>query len=327
MNREVRTIRPFSVPAELERALESVRFSMGAATCEPNAYITIDSQEEYLRCVPALSWAESDEAFAQFRSSVSAGIDKAGIPRSAAALLVTAYTPYLKITDNLLLRPLDQFDSLPRTVSFREERPDALRASTHGAVVTACVVLASDLERQALKPWRKGTWLARTSFRIETESAMQVFRPTPLDDAGRERLGLPRGTVRYFSIGDHEVLSPYESSAPPEFYVDAELLALINSAPGTPGAIMLQTQLACDFIASVITDCVSRTEDLADCRWEDIKDSMVGRIISLVSGTRASRSDREELLETIHTDPFKLLARVEHALQVRRPLLESFEGD
>ena len=327
MNREVRTIRPFNIPAELERALELVRFSMGAATCEPNAYITIDSQEEYLRSVPALSWAESDEAFAQFRSSVSASIDKAGIPRSAAALLVTAYTPYLKITNDLLHHRLDQLDSLPRIKSFRKERPDALRASTHGAVVTAYVVLVSDLERRALEPWRKGTWLARTSFRIETDSAMQVFRPTPLDDAGRERLGLPKGTVRYFSIGDHEVLSPYESSAPPEYYVDAELLALINSAPGTPGAIVLQTQLACDFIASVITDCVSRADDLGNCAWEDIKDSLVGRVVSLVSGAHASTSNREELLEIIRTDPFKLLARVEHALQIRNPLLKSFEGD
>lgn len=327
MNREVRTVRPFNVPPDFQWALESVRFRMGTQTCLPDSKVVVGANEEYLRTRPELLWAETEEEFTAFEDKLNQGITTIGLDPKAVGIVATSYTAYLKITDFLLIHSLADLDSLPRFNVFDNPRPDALQASTHGSVVAVNIALLRDQPPKALTPWRKGTWLAKTCFRIETDTISEMFRPSPLDDAARDRFGLRRYTSRYFSIGDHDPFATYEETEPPELYVDADLLALIDRDAASPMAKALQTLLVADFIAGVVTACAARPDDLYDATWDNTKDSILGRIIALIAGPQASAATRETLLATTRNDPAKLIALAEDAIGLRKALLNSLSED
>lgn len=323
MSRETRTLRPFSVPAAFGEALQLARFHMGEQVCEADSRIMVDSADDFLRAKPALSWARTDAEMEMFRSLLQQGVDESGIPASELGLIVTAYSSYLKIVDVCLQVPLSDCASVERTTSFAKCRPRALYASTHGATLSAYVALLSQQERRALRPWRKGAWLARAEFRISLETeAAAIFRPTPLTDARRNELGLPKQTLRYFELGDHDPFHPYNDQERPAFYVDEELLSRLNADPASALSKAIQAQLVCDFIAGLVVACNARDADLP--AWEDAKESLIGRVVRRVVGEKATRSECEEMLQLTKKRPTEFIARAEHALDVKRALLKSF---
>jgi len=324
MNREVRTVRPFRTQPEFEWALENSRMRMGSETCFPDSKIIVAAQDEFLRTKPELIWAETEEEFTEFKEIIRLGIEYSNINSDALDLLATAYTSYLKITDIFFRHRLSDLNSLPRSLDLSgARRPNALQASTHGTVVTVYIVLRCDQSPEPLKPWRKGTWLAKCTFRIETDSFSSMFRPIPLDDETRQRYQLGKETARYFNIGDHDPFAPFEDTDTPEFYVDVDLLARIDREASSPIARTLQTILVADVIAGIIAACISRPDDLQKATWEDTKDSILGRIIGLIAGSRAANADYEELLSMAKTDPSRLIARAEGAIGLRKSLLNS----
>ena len=168
MNRETRTVRPFIVAGRLASALEDVRFNLGSVSCEPDGRILMQDPDEYLRAEPVLTWAQDDPAFDGFRGALTEEIAKNRIEPVAASLIVTAHAPYLKLTDLVFSHPLSELSSLSRALTLRgDRRPAALRANTHGAVITAYIALNREMpDAGSLRPWRKGTWLARAVFRL-----------------------------------------------------------------------------------------------------------------------------------------------------------------
>lgn len=328
MYKETRPVRPFSVPVEFHRALEGVRFHMGDQICDPDQKIVVGPHEEWLRTKPELAWATGESEFTDFKKALASGVEETGCEPASLGLVVTAYTKYLRITDILLCHSLDDLDTLPRTREFAGvHRTAALQASTHGTVIVAYVALLADQPPVPLKPWRKGTWLARVGFRLETEIAKEMFRPTPLDDDARQRLNLPKGTVRYFSIGEHNPLAPYDESEQPEFYVDTDLLTQIDHAASSPVGRALQTQLACDFISGVVLACKDRADELECATWETLQDSLLGRIIGLIAGSGSDAARRNQLITDARSNPARLIALAEDALRVRNTLLDSFSED
>lgn len=324
MNREVRIVRPFLVPQEFEWALESTRLQMGSQTCYPNSRIVVRAQEDFLRTKPELMWAETDEEFGKFKENISKGIANIGIDPSELDLLATAYTSYLKITDIFFCHPLSELNTLQSSLKLSSaKRPDALQASTHGAVVTLYIVLRRDLSPEPLTPWRKGTWLAKCTFKVETDSLSSMFRPIPLDDEARRYHQLGKETARYFNIGDHDPFAPFGDTDNPELYVDVALLARIDREASSPIAKALQTMLVADVITGIVAACVARPDDLQRATWEDVQDSILGRIIGLIAGNKAVNADYEELLKMTKTDPFRLIAQAEDAIGLRRSLLNS----
>ncbi len=319
MSRETRIVKPFVLGNRLDRCLDDVRVQFGAKRCEPGGSILVDDPDQYMRSVPKLSWSDDDVQFNAFKDELTAALTRQDIKLDAAALVVTAYTNYLKITDVLVNRPVCQIDALEREACFHQpERPKALQASTHGATVTAYLVLSRSIKRVPLRPWRKGTCLAKVAFGIRTETTHQLFRPIPMDADTRTELALPNDCVQYLDMRDHEPLLPYIDSSAPDFYVDADLLTRVDRAgAGTVGGA-LQVKLARDFVAGVIMDVVARESDgAADCSWDELKSSLFGRIIAMAAGRGASVATCEELAQLAQTDPARLLARVEDALALR----------
>ena len=323
MSKETRTLRPFHAPAEFSNALRLAQLHMGEQVCDADSQITIGSPEDFLRAQPAVSWARDDACMVQFRALLEAGTEKCGILPSDLGLVIVASSNYLKIADTCYLRPLSKCASEARLVRLANPRPRALQASTHGAKVTTYVALLSEQEQRPLRPWRLGTWLARAEFRITVgESAMGIFRPTPLDDEKRSELQLPKQTVRYFTLGDHDPLRPFGETEPPEFFVDEDLLSRISATGESPLSKAIQSQLVCDFIASVVVACA--TSDTKDHEWSDLKDSLVGRIVRLVAGSKAPDHECMKALELIDRDPAKFVALAEGALNVRSAMVTPF---
>lgn len=329
MSRETRIVRPFVLGNRLDRCLDGVRLQFGARQCEPGGSILVDDPDEYMRSVPKLSWGDDDVQFNTFKDGLTDGLARHDIEPDAAALVVTAYTSYLKITDVLINRPVSQIGALERALFFHQpERPRALQASTHGAVVTAYLVLSRSIKRAPLRPWRKGTCLARVAFGIRTEAAQQLFRPIPMDADTKTELALPNDCVQYLDMRDHEPLRPYEDSSPPDFYVDADLLTRLDRAAGGTVGGALQVKLARDFVAGVIMDVAAQDSDgAADFSWENLKGSLFGRIIAMAAGRRASVATREDVVQLVQNDPARLLARVEDALSLRASLVKALSDD
>ena len=329
MSRETRIVRPFILGNRLDRCLDGVRVQFGAKCCEPGGNILVDDPDEYMRSVPKLSWEEDDIRFNAFRAALVRRLRNHGIEPDAAALVVTAYTGYLKITDVLVSRPVSTIDALARESVFHHpDRPRALDASTHGATITAYLVLRRDIERVTLRPWRKGTWLAAVTFRIRTGATQQLFRPIPMDAETRTTFGLPKNCVQYLNMGDHEPIQPYEDSSAPEFYVDTDLLARLDRAAGDTVGSVLQVQLVRDFVAGVVMDVVARDSDSAtSLTWTELKGSLFGRIVAMAAGKDASVQEREGVAQLVRKNPGRLIALVEGALKLRLSLTRALTED
>lgn len=250
MSREVRTVRPFQIGDSLDQVLEGTVFRFGADECSAGGRIQVDNADDYCRRRAELVWA-SEEGFEYFKTSLSNAVAAIGIDPGTLALLVTAATGYLKITEVVFCHSLSDLDNLSAIVNLSDPRPEALRTGFHGAKVAAYLLLIEDIDPQPLRPWRKGTWLARAVFRLVSSTlSSSLFRPTPLDKTQRDRLGLPQGVVRYLDLGDYEPSQRYDD--PPTFYVDEDLLNSLAAQPNSRLSRFIQVQLVQDFIWGVL---------------------------------------------------------------------------
>ena len=258
-----------------------------------------------------LHWTPDDESFAAFRETLAEGAVADGYERSALALLVIAATPYLKITNVVHQASCASLDTMSRVVALTEpDRPEALCAPHHGATVDIFVLLARALEPRPLRPWRRGTWLARETFTIATEQAQRLFHPKPLDDETRKQLGLPRKTMRYVRM-DVDPLESHDAGAL-DFYVDRELLDDLSARSRSPVSQAMQLQLAHDVVAAIVHAAAARESDLKGRTWTDLGDSLLARVLRIAA--KAGPATEEQLLRDVTGDPAKVTAYAEAAL-------------
>ena len=252
MSSETRTVRPFAISRSLANVLSKAVLRFGSDTCEAGGRVTIFDPELHVRKRAELHWTPDDESFAAFRETLAEGAAADGYERSALALLVIAATPYLKIANVVHQSSCASLDTMSRVVALTEpDRPEALCAPHHGATVDIFVLLARALEPRPLRPWRRGTWLARERFTIATEQAQRLFHPKPLDDETRKQLGLPRKTMRYVRMDDVDPLESNDAGAL-DFYVDRELLDDLSARSRSPVSQAMQLQLAHDVVAAIV---------------------------------------------------------------------------
>jgi len=324
---EARTVRPFVGIESFATVLDDVVVHFGNETCNANSSISLDLEpHEYQRRSVVVQWAPDEESFHSFKDALLEAADSMRVDRETLLLYVTASTPYLKrteIVEHLSLAKLEQLDHKQLLTDGR--RADSFRAGHHGCSLNAYVLLNENLDPAPLRPWRKGTWLAHARFGLATQIAKSMFRPTPLDDAKRNELGLYGKTVRYFHMGDHDPLVSYDDQPEkPVLYVDENLLAELSANASHPSSISTQLQLALDFMAAVIHDA-SRREELGTVSIEDLADSLLGRVLRVAAGPRDS--DRERLLALVRSDPGKAVARAEHTVDIQKRMLQTLHGD
>ena len=311
MSSETRTVRPFAISTSLATVLSQTVLRFGNDTCEAGGRVTIFDPELHARKRAEIRWTPDDESFEAFRRALADGAAANGLDRSALALLVTVATPYLKITNIVHQASCANLDAIARVVVLTQpNRPDAFCAPHHGATAEVFLLLARALEPLPLRPWRRGTWLARETFKIATEQSQRLFHPKPLDDETRREFGLPRKTMRYVRMDDADPLEPYDAGAL-DLYVDRELLDDLSARPRSPVSQAMQLQLAQDVIAAIVHAAAARENDLKGRTWADLGDSLLARVLRIAAKAGATR---EHLLREVTGDPAKVIAYAEAAL-------------
>ena len=327
MSSESRLLRPFRIDKRLEGALRNTEFSYGDRRCKAGEHVLIEDRTFGMR-LPILQWS-SEEHFEDFKRDLALGAVGMGIHESHLCLAVTARSGYLKLCERVYYQPLDDLDRLDRKVRLGEapdgSRRQAFCAESHGAVVDAYIALRRPINAAPLRPSRTAAWFAHASFRVECESEPDLFRPQPLDDDNRQKLGLAQETVRFLELDASNLTLPLAEGDVPTFWVDEQLLTGLDRQGGSAVAQHFQRHLALDFIVGVILEFARNADEDEVASYEDIGDSLIGRVARLLAGTRADDSQRDSMLRLCRKNPGRAVAWAEHAVGLRSAALKSLE--
>jgi hypothetical protein len=291
----------------------------GDLECEADSSLLV--ADDFTRREPTLRWCADDD-FDHFKRDIRLGATESGFAPALLRFVVTARTGSLKTCEIVLTHPVSECHGLdnPSRIGRRPDgsRPDAFCADSHGAVVDVYVALARDVNVSAghpLRPSRAGTWLAHATFRLRCESDAELFRPVPLDDGERERLGLTEGTVSFTEFDD-DIADPSSGVEAATFWVDDGLLAAIDAQARSPQAAQLQRQLMVAFLSDVIAGYASRRredETGAGDDYSDVKDSLIGRVVRLLADRVKPGRDRDQVLRTVRENPAEAVAMAQDA--------------
>ena len=330
MSSERRTIRPFRIAPRLERSLENAVLHYGDLECEAGESVLVTT--EYARHVPKLRWCAAAD-FDDFKRNVRLGATDSGFDPAWLAFVVTARTGSLKTCEIVLCHPVSGCQSLsnPSAIGERPDgtRWDAFSADSHGAFVDVYVALTRDVNvspEHPLRPSRAGTWLAHASFRVRCESDAELFRPLPLDDEDRMRLQLPKRTASFTEV-DSDVADPSAGVESARFWVDKALLEAIDAQARSPRAAHVQRQMMAAFLTDVIAAYAAREADQdGPGTYEDLKESLIGRVARLLADQSKPRRDRDDVLSLCSRDPAKAVALVQDVCALLPAALESLES-
>ena len=241
MSRELRVIPPFYVPPGLQTVLAQAMFHFGDRACPVGDRIVLD-RDEFAGRDARIIWAPDHD---RFRRSLERGLDELGLASADTVLLVHVQTRYLGLVSVALRLHLDDIKALDPETPLESA---ALRsAQNRGARIRVFLLLKHEIPQQQLRPWRKGTCLARAEFVVDTDWFGHLFNPKALDAETRRELDLPDTAMRYLRMGDHDPLVPIRDTEDPDFYVDEDLLNRIHHWGGSPMAHAAQLQLVQDF--------------------------------------------------------------------------------
>ena len=336
MSRESREFRPFVIDDRFVQALDGAVFSFGDRNCVPGGRVLVEDQSFGFRA-PSLSWSPED-GFEDFKKDLDGGAVGMGLSAAQVCLIVTARSSYLKHSEVVFRSDLTELESLERVATLGTvpdgSRRQVFRGGTHNVVIDAFIALASDVDKSPLRPSHKGTWLARASFRIECESSASLFKPLPLSNAVRARLKLRPGTVHFVQFENCELTEPMSATERPILWVDEDLLTTLDNHRNSPAGIQLQKQLALDVIGAAIHEYARQTsdtrqpeaEELAHADYEDIRDSLIGRIARLIAGGSNSKSACEQALHMCREEPARAFAWAEDRVALGSSVRTTLEG-
>ena len=328
MSQETRTIRPFAGLGSVQDVFVGTVLEFGDLQCLADSSLSVElDPHEFLQRRVLLRWADPLR-IGEFKGQLVKACEDIEADPCDVSILVVATTPYLKKADVVFELPVSDVEALEPVVDLSDsDRPRALRAPHHGFRIDAYLVLTKDLPQRPLKPWRKGTWLARSFFRVTTEAGRSMFTPVPLDAETRKRLRLPAQTMSYVDLGDHDPLEPYDDQAEkPVLYVDADLLAELSASANSAAGVALQLQLAQGFMERVIFE-TSRREELRSLSIEDVEGTLLGRILRVAAGSKATSDVRQTILGLVRSEPSRVVAMIEHAVGIQRAFLKAMHGE
>ena len=326
---ELREVRPYAGVDGIQDALSDLKLEFGDAVVEQAGRTTV-SGRAYLRDRVGIRVGHDNEAEI-FVKRLTAAVEQADLEAAQCELVVVASTSRLKISDVVWRSKISELGDLGPVVELttRDARPRALQTPFGTFSVDVYVLLAEQMPPRPLRPWRKGTWLARAGFIVTTGLAEISFSPIPLDDETRARLGLPQQSIRYVQIT--EPLNPEPPLDALQLFVDAELLSALAENPHTVGARAFQRQLFVDAMTALIFEANSqlntsaRAADLADLDGSLLYQVLRRTVGAFPDGlvTRDQRNAMEALLLTIRHEPAKAVTEVETSIPDLRKSLKS----
>lgn len=317
MNSANRTIRPYKDIAAVEGVLDGAVLRFGPDECTAGTRLHVDLlPHEFLVRSVVIDLVPGETDPVRFREHLTSALVKAGLEDALVDLVVIAKSSFLRIAEVVYRERLSRVYEFPRSLdlSGSPERPRALRAPFSGFELDIALILACDLPPKPLRPFRKGTWLARTQLGVDTSLSRVLFSPVPLTPELRESLNIRPKASRFVDFDDYDFTDPSLNQELPKFYVDAELLAQLHARRSSTTARAIQVQLAVDFMAAMI----QKAGKLADqgLTYDDISSSVLGSLVRMLSDPAGTASGRDSILAKIIHQPSRALADVEHVMSV-----------
>ena len=242
-------------------------------------------------------------------SAAQAAVTGAGLSDADVVVRVTGMTRRLRLSEVLAELEVGDLGRLFDGVEIARglDRPEVLQAPFGGCDLWFDLLLRNEMaEKLPLRPWRKGTWLARASFRLGTAPGTIGFTPLALTDEHRKRLELPEGTVRYVEIGIGLLDKP-TGNEDIILWMDADLLSTLASYPKSVVAANLQRQMLVDAVTSIVFRAAG-DDSVKDTPESQVRDTLLGRVLQM-SGVVGD--DLSEPLELLRTKPDVLVATIE----------------
>lgn len=327
MSTEQRDVRPFESLPALEAIVKGCELHLGAQHTPAGgnlAVSAIDYEERRLRV--ALPWETEEEATLAVKEA-AAEVESAGYPVDRVALVVVAQSRFLKLRDLISMIPLSELATV--TTIEIEERPPSLRTPRSGSRISVSFVLLEGTEPRLLQAWRKGTWFHQSSFGLSTNLSQLGFNPLPLTDEERDAKRLPKGTLRYINLKESP-LDEGVSEDMVEMWVDSDLLHSLSTQPNSPASRVMQAQLFVDCVWEIISSALADTE-LAERGWQDVEDTLLGRVIVAIAPPPATHRFDErasyygDFLNLIRQDRSRFMAYAEELAELRKRHKEAME--
>lgn len=324
MSSEHRVVRPYAGVDEVQDLLATVHLEFGERVLEDGQRVNA-SPIQYLTEPLTLSLATDDDLHHQFRQDLTEAVEGMKLDCADVEMVAVLESARLKISDIVWRASVKDLNSHGRRIALARatDRPRALQAPFGGCRAKLYVVLANENPPSPLRPFRKGTWLARCTYVISTDLGEIGFTPQELTDEIREQYGLLPDTLRFVVVE-----SPLDENAGDDavtVYVDTDVLARLNANTMTPGSQLIQRQLFLDAMTTAIY-VASKELETTPVSYGDARESLLGRLIGRMS---QSGSDVDEELAARHwrmaqKDPHLLVARLEGWMPgFRKALLDS----
>lgn len=326
MTTATRTIRPYKGLGALSTVLEDMTMSFGPDVCQANKQLHLELHpHEFLVRPVQLEWAPDEAAFQRFAERVTNGLRAAELDPGSVEIVVVVKSSYLKLADIVFRWRASEIVGLPRRVPITRGMTRALSAPYSGFDIVVALVLACRLPRSPLKPFRKGTWLTRATFGVETRLSHIAFSPTPLTPEIRRELRIGARAMRFVDLDGYNVTEPAEEQGDPKFYVDSELLAQLNTRRSSPVSVALQTQLVIDFISAIIMRATE--DDRRGLTYAEIRSSLLGSVIRLLAGEAAEESEYNKTLTGLLDNPSQAIANIEHVFNAPKMYLSALNSE
>jgi hypothetical protein len=329
MPSQVRDVRPFLGLAPAEELLKAFRLTVSPGSSPPQVLEPGDSfvqeMSTYLTTQVVLSADASllsvsepsgdNASEPSLAEHLDRAAESAGLASDDLVFVVLVTSPRLRLAEVVETVALGDAERFIDGVSLTSgpDRPDPMRAPFGGCSVSVALCLDAALDASVpLRPWRRGTWLARSEFRLSTSEGTTGFTPIPLSDEDRKRMGLPAGTVRYVEIDSPLVDSTEAGDL--RLWVDEDLLALLAKYPTTAAAMNLQRQLFLDAVQAILLRAV-QDDSFNDLGESELEGTLLGRVLVAAGGSSskgAKQGDLSEPLQLLKANPAMVLARIEN---------------
>lgn len=328
MHDETRTTRPFALPVDIDDLFMQTNLRFGKEKVDAGASVLWEDPDTYGQKPVELTWYSGD-LFEDFLDRLRSVAEALAVELGDLAFAITTTTRYLGIQDVVAVIPLDTLDESGNVVDLRHRKPDAagLSSGVRGGRIDAYLLLwKQQKQTAALRPWRKGTWLARTHFTIATDHEESLFLPQPLTDTERKEEGLSPGVMRHVKI-QGPVWEDYDPDHPPIVYVDADTLSEMEAHPKDPVSRILQAELACVFLRSVLTAAYAQRDEWENGGWETVRGSLLGRVLRAIVGrSRPAREYERELRRLAQGGAERLASEGEAAVEVMSSVRDALRG-